>query len=410
MPAESKIITYKLPDGLRVVHLQLDSRVEYCGVAVRAGSRDELPEEFGLAHFVEHTIFKGTQNRSASRIINHMEAVGGELNAYTTKEETYVYSVFPQGNFRRAVDLISDLVINSRFPDPELDKEREVVAEEIDSYLDSPSDAVFDDFDDLIFAGTGLGHNILGSETALRTFDSASCRRFIDRFYSAPNMVFFYLGNLGESVVRRMIQSRFEALPSHPVSHDYSPMPAPAPFAVRRDDQDNHQAHTVVGALIPSLYSRERFAVALLNNILGGPGMNSMLNVALRERRGLVYSVDSSTSLYSDVGLLSIYCGCNPEDNNRCLRLIRNQLEQIAQKPMTQSALDRARRQFIGQQIVASASLEQTILSAARSMLFHNKVYTRAETTAILQSLTPDTLTAAARHFHPSRFSTLTLG
>lgn len=402
--------TYCLDNGLRVVHIEHHSRIEYCGVAVRAGSRDERPDEYGLAHFVEHTIFKGTENRSASRIINHLEAVGGELNAYTTKEETYVYSVIPQGFFNRAIDLIADLVLNSRFPDQELDKEREVVAEEIDSYLDSPSESVFDDFDDLIFAGTSLGHNILGSRQTLDSFDSSKCRGFIDRFYSAPNMVFFYYGPLPAAKVRSAIESKFNRLPTHSVAHEYSLAGIPArPFNTRRADEDNHQAHTLMGAIIPSLYSPERFAMALLNNILGGPGMNSRLNVALRERRGLVYSVDSSTALYSDIGLLSIYCGSNPEDRDRCVRLINSELRRLAEKPLSERALNAARRQYLGQQIVASGATEQMVLAAARSMLFTGEVMTRERVVDIINSLTPGDMAKAAESLSPSRFSTLTI-
>lgn len=396
---------------MRVVHIDLASRIEYCGVAVRAGSRDERADEYGLAHFVEHTIFKGTDKRSASRIINHLEAVGGELNAYTTKEETYVYSVVPQGYFARAVDLIADLVLNSRFPESELDKEREVVAEEIDSYLDSPSEAVFDDFDDLIFDGTSLGHNILGSRATLETFNSSTCRSFIDRFYSAPNMVFFYCGPLPPAKVRHLVESKFSLLPTHQVSHTYSLDSLPAKqFDIRRDDEDNHQAHTLMGAIIPSIYSPERYAISLLNNILGGPGMNSRLNVALRERRGLVYSVDSSTSLYSDIGLLSIYCGSNPEDRNRCVSLIKSQLRRMTDHPLSPRALTAARRQYLGQQIVASASIEQTVLGAARSMLFLGEVITRDRVAGILSALTPDDIAKAAASLSPDRFSILTLG
>ena len=401
---------YRLDNGLRVVHIRRDSKVEYCGVAVRAGSRDERADELGLAHFVEHTIFKGTQSRTANRIINHMEAVGGELNAYTTKEETYVYSVFPYGNLRRAVDLISDLVLNSCFPDSELDKEREVVAEEIDSYLDQPAEAVFDDFDDIIFNGSSLGHNILGSRSTLNNFDSKACRSFIERYYTAPNMVFFYLGPEPRAKVERLIASYFAEIPTTEVSHCYNTPIEHTPTTVRRAHDENHQAHTVMGCVIPSMYSPERYALSMLNNIIGGPGMNSRLNVALREKRGLVYSVDASTSLYSDTGLLSIYFGCNPEDNDRCRRLVEGELRRLANHPLTERQLDRARRQYLGQQIVASAAVEQVLLSCARQMLFMNSVRTADEMVDTINALTTADIAAAAQYLRPERFSSLTLG
>lgn len=406
-----QLTTLRFDNGLRMVHIHCsDSHVEYCGTAVRVGSRDEDSSRHGLAHFVEHTIFKGTIRRSASRIINHMEAVGGELNAYTTKEETYVYSVFPRGNFRRAVDLIADLILNSQFPDRELDKEREVVAEEIDSYLDSPSEAVFDDFDDLIFKGCSLGHNILGSRKTLDTFNSSTCLEFVRHYYSAPNMVFFYLGHLPSDKVASLVESRFNGLPDHEVKHDYRPADATLRFDERRRDADNHQAHTVMGCIVPSFYSEERFALSLLNNILGGPGMNSRLNVSLRERRGLVYSVDSTLSLYTDLGLISIYSGCNPEDNNRCIALIRKELDKISSQQLSPRTLEAAKRQYLGQQIVASASLEQIALGAARSMLFTGEILTREQVVARINTLTPDSVAKVAAYLNPSRFSILTLG
>ncbi len=224
-------------------------------------------------------------------------------------------------------------------------------------------------------------------------------------------MVFFYCGPLPVAKVRHLVESKFASLPTHQVSHLYPVDSLPArPFDLRRDDEDNHQAHTLMGAIIPSIYSPERYALSLLNNILGGPGMNSRLNVALRERRGLVYSVDSSTALYSDVGLLSIYCGSNPEDRDRCVRLIKGQLRRIADTPLSPRALNAARRQYLGQQIVASASIEQTVLGAARSMLFLGEVITRDRVADILRSLTPADIAKAAESLSPDRFSILTLG
>lgn len=399
-----------LSNGLRAIVIPKQSAVEYCGIAVGAGSRDEAPGEEGLAHFVEHTIFKGTTHRRSTHIINRMERVGGELNAYTTKEETMVYSIFPVGNFPRAVELIADLVLNSVFPDSELDKEREVVADEIDSYLDSPADAVYDDFEDLIFKGSPLGHNILGTREALAGFNSKFCRRFIERFYVARNMVFFYLGPLNPDRAISLINRYFGQLPEGEAKNRGQRTDIAAPFAIRRNNGDNHQAHNIIGIPVESLYSGQRHALALLNNIIGGPGMNSRLNIQLRERRGLVYSVESSTSLYTDAGLMTIYFGCNPEDLSRCRRIIETELTRLATERITQRSLDAAKRQYNGQLIVASASNEQLALSAARSTLYHGKARTIDESARIINGLTYNEIAETAALLAPGRCSILTLG
>ena len=398
-----------LSSGLRLVYIKRNSVAEIFGVATKVGSRDEMPGEYGLAHFVEHTIFKGTSKRRANSIINCMESVGGELTAYTTKEETFIYSIFPQGNALRAINLISELVNNSIFPNNELDKEREVVAEEIDSYLDSPSEAVYDDFDDMLFAGSPLGHNILGNKESLGSFNSDVCRMFLNRFYRVSNMVVFYIGNESLSKISKRIEANFGELREGEIKRDNKSPIITKRFEEIRGDGSNHQGHTVMGAPIPSIYSPERHSYALINNILGGPGMNSRLNVSLRERRGLVYSVESSLAMYSDIGVMAIYFGCNPEDTQRCKRLIETELRRISDYQIPESTLRRAKRQYIGQLTIATASTEQTILSAARSVLFRNKVVTPKDIAKQIERLTSVEIHAAAQMLHPDNLSSLTL-
>lgn len=400
---------FTLPNGMRVVCVKAPSKVDYFGVAINAGSRDENADSHGLAHFVEHTIFKGTARRRAGHIINRMEAVGGELNAFTTKEETNVYSIFPQGNLSRAVELIADLIRNSVFPERELAKEREVVREEIDSYLDTPSEAVFDDFENLIFKGSQLGHNILGEASNLGSFTSEACRRWIDTCYTPDRMVAFYHGGMSPARARDIIERRFGDIAPTPSSlQRTTPQPVDA-FAVRRNI-DSHQAHCVCGATVPGIYSNERHALGLLTNILGGPGMNSRLNIALRERRGLVYTVDASTVMMSDCGLVAIYFGCDPADADRCTDLVMRELELISTAPLTRRQLNAAKKQYLGQLVVASDNREQIALNAARSTLYFNRVPSVAEVRAQIEALTPDDLLHASRHLSPSRFSRLTLG
>ena len=397
-----------LPSGLRLVCVQAPGAgVEYFGVTVGAGSRDDPEGLFGLAHFVEHTIFKGTSRHRSSHLINRMESCGGELNAYTSKQSTTVYTVSPTGNLARAVELVADLVMNSSFPQAELDKEREVVADEINSYLDIPSEAVFDDFDDLLFAGSPLGHNILGNRAALDRFDSDICRSYLDRLYVAPNMVAFYSGPQSPSRVEAMVARRFADLSSRPAARPAQTLPLAPCFAESRD-LAIHQAHTVVGARVCDMFSDRRFALSLLVNILGGPGMNSLLNVELREKRGLVYTVDASLSLMPDTGVFTIYFGCDASDTPLCRRLIDRAITSLADTPMTRRRFDAAVRQYVGQMTVAADNRENTVMSLARQALYRDHLIPSDQIVDRLRSLTPADLRQAAETIRPHLLSSLT--
>lgn len=389
------------PSGMRMVHLRVPgSAVGYCGVAVRAGSRDEGCDRRGLAHFVEHTIFKGTSKRSPWHIINRMEAVGGELNAYTTKEETTVYSVFPSGNLPRAAELIADLVADSRFPERELAKEREVVADEIDSYLDSPSEAVFDDFEDLIFAGSDLGHNILGDREALATFTSDVCREYLRTRYVPADMVAFYAGNLAPERVFACLEQKFAHVSGTPAPSTRRAPEVLPPFDVVRNI-DSHQCHTIMGARTGGFDSPDRYALALITNILGGPGMNSLLNVALRERRGLVYSVEASTGLFSDCGSMAIYYGCDPSDDALCRKLVTDTVSRVADGFITPRRLEMAKKQYLGQLVIASENIENRILGIARRLLYRHEAYTAAQTAEAIRAVTPARIAGLAESLMP---------
>lgn len=400
---------YRLSNGLRVVYRRCDSRVDYCGVTVNVGSRDEIASQYGLAHFVEHTIFKGTERRKAWHIINRMEAVGGELNAFTTKEETTIYTVAPEGNVERSLELLGDLISGSRFPKSELDKERDVVMDEINSYLDTPSEAVFDDFDDLLFADSELGHNILGSEEVLSNLDSDDCRGWLHKYYVPENMVLFYAGNCDMKRVIRIAERHMGGL-----HHQMPTQSRRVPMVAERFDEyrsiDSHQAHTVIGCRIPGMYDENRWGVALLTNILGGPGMNSLLNVALRERRGLVYTVDASTAMYTDSGAFTIYFGCDGEDSKRCRRLALEQIERLASERMSDRALEQAKRQYVGQLTVAGENREQMALSMGRAMLYHDRVMMPQEGIERIMAVDSEALRRVAEMVAPEHCSVLTLG
>lgn len=401
---------HTLDNGLRIVHLYLEgSAVGHCGFAVNAGSRDEdlTAGEGGLAHFVEHTIFKGTRRRRSWHIINRMEAVGGELNAFTTKEDTVVYSAFPHGNTRRALELLVDLLTASQFPDVELEREREVVRDEIASYLDVPADAVFDDFEDMIYAGTPLGHNILGTESGVGSLCSADCRRWLARHYTVPHMALFYAGPDTADAFVRLAARLCAAMPTNSdLQAPSAPVTLPDFDAPTRDEVrtiDSHQAHVVAGCALPLCNRRGKVSMALLANILGGPGMNSRLNVLLRERRGLVYSVEASTTHFRDSSMFTVYFGCDHEDRRRCHDIVRRTIETAASTPMTARAFDGARRQYLGQILLADDNTSERIIAIARAMIHHDEAQggtprpmTRAELAALMDTLTPDDIKEAA--------------
>ena len=401
------ISLHTLPNGLRLVHVQRNAPVAWCGLAIDAGSRDEGYHQHGLAHFVDHTIFKGTKRRSSTRINNRMEQVGGELNAYTTKESTMLYCIFPSEHLERAVELIADLVENSTFPEHELATELDVVLEEVASYRDSPSEAVYDDFEDMLLAGSQLGHNILGNEQHLRSASSACCLNWLKHLYVPSNMVFFSVGNTPASRVFRLAE-KYMGLMSH--SKQGIERVAPAVVEPQRKvvDLNLHQSHTIVGARVPGMYDEQRFALSLLNNILGGPGMNSLLNVSLREKRGLVYTVESSLVTFTDCGMIQIYLGCDHDKLKKALRLIAGTIDSLAQNPLTERRLDAYKRQYCGQMLVASDSAEVAAMAAGRGLLYYNDVSSLQDNIDCIQSVTPEQLQQAAQLLTLDRCSILT--
>ena len=395
-----------LSNGMRLVARATSLPVEHCGVIINAGSRDEGPELHGLAHFVEHTIFKGTGSHKAAYVRDRMELVGGELNAYTTKEETAIYSTFPAGHLNRALALIAEMVTDANFPDTELSKEKLVVGEEIDTYLDTPSDAIFDDFEEIVYEGSPLAHNILGTRESLARFTSADCRRWLEERFTPGRMVFFYSGPTDPEKVFNLADKYFRGLTRPDTALDRAVPPVNAPFERINDSRESFQAHTIIGTRIPGLLDPGRLDVALLANILGGPGMNSLLNVALRERYGLVYSIDASTSLMSDNGLLTIYFGCDPDDVKRCLRLTERVINSLTDTAISERKLEAAKRQFIGQLTVGSVNSEQVAISMGRSVLYRGYARTLSETIEGINTTTPDRLLSAAQALrHSSRLT-----
>lgn len=404
---DKNIFMNVLPNGLRMVHVMNNSHVGWCGLAVNAGSRDDVEGKLGLAHFVEHTIFKGTTHRRAWHILNRMETVGGELNAYTTKEGTMLYSVFPAKHLERAIDLLTDLVCYSTFPAHELEREMDVVLEEVASYRDTPSEAIYDDFEDMIFSGNAMGHNILGTKADIKSMKSEDCQHDLKSQYVPSNMAFFSVGPEKPEKVFRLAEKHLGFLRR---TLDRAPREVPALLPPRRQvvNIDSHQSHTIVGARVPSMYDKDRFALALLNNIVGGPGMNSLLNVCMRERLGLVYTVESSIASFTDCGLMEIYFGCEENHVKKSLDIIARTIDALAQSPMPERRLEAFKKQYCGQLLIAASNTEFTAMNAGKSLLFWNEVSGVEHAVERILSVTPEQLRQSAEQLTMPHCSVLT--
>lgn len=411
-----KYNTYTLDNGLRIIHLPSDSKVVYCGYQINVGTRNEEPGEEGLAHFCEHVTFKGTERRKAWHILNCLESVGGDLNAYTNKEGTVYYSAILKEHIARAVDLLTDIVFHSVYPQAEIDKEVEVICDEIESYNDSPAELIYDEFENIIFKGSPLGHNILGTAEQVRSFKTEDALRFTRKLYRPDNAIFFAYGDIDFKKLVKLIRKALadddsgkvaenaansvgklaeEKLPQisqitqisgdensitteKSVSSVKSVGPENYPSVGKEIagqtivmQKNTHQAHVMIGTRAYDVSDSRRMPLYLLNNMLGGPGMNAKLNLALREHNGLVYTVESTMVAYGDTGIWSIYFGCDEHDVKRCLRLVRKELDKFMQKPLSEAQLKAAKKQIKGQVGVACDNRENFALDFGKSFLHY---------------------------------------
>ena len=391
-----KYNTYILDNGLRIIHLPSDSKVVYCGYQINAGTRNEEPGEEGLAHFCEHVTFKGTERRKAWHILNCLESVGGDLNAYTNKEGTVYYSAILKEHIARAVDLLTDIVFHSVYPQAEIDKEVEVICDEIESYNDSPAELIYDEFENIIFKGSPLGHNILGTAEQVRSFKTEDALRFTRKLYRPDNAIFFAYGDIDFKKLVRLLKKSFLSEERRGKSEEttfgdrresqFNSPEAQAQFNIQHStfntqhsfegqtivmQKNTHQAHVMIGTLAYDVNDSRRMPLYLLNNMLGGPGMNAKLNLALREHNGLVYTVESTMVAYGDTGIWSIYFGCDEHDVKRCLRLVRKELDKFMQKPLSEAQLKAAKKQIKGQVGVACDNRENFALDFGKSFLHY---------------------------------------
>lgn len=399
---------FMLANGLRCVYRRSDSRVAYIGVAVNAGSRDEEEGKYGLAHFVEHTIFKGAGKRSSFQISERMESVGGELNAYTSKENTVFYTIAPAGDAARAIGLLADLMIRPTFPHEEVEREKEVVLEELKDSLDNPAEALFDQFERKVYAGSDLGHDILGTPETVHALRREDCLEWVERFYTPGEMVVFVQSPDSQVMVERLLERHFGLL-GRPDTPRRRVAPAGYPEFRELVERGGHQAHTLVGSPAFGRHDPRRYALMLYNDYLGGPSMNSRLNRELREKRGLVYVVDSHPSLLSDCGMEYIYFGADPQATKRCLRLVEGELERICHHLPGTAAFEKMKKKYVGRLLVHSDNLESAAMSIGRSVLLYGEVHDAAWTAEAISQVSAEDFLETARLIRSGASHSLTL-
>ena len=406
-----KYNTATLSNGLRIIHLPSPSPVVYCGIGVAAGSRHEMAGEEGVAHFVEHMSFKGTRRRSAIQILNCLESVGGDLNAFTNKEDTMFYAAIQKEHFLRAVDLLTDIVFCSQYPQHEVEHEVDVICDEIESYNDTPAELIYDVFENQLFKGHPLGHNILGTREQVQCFTSQHALRFTQRYYRPDNAIFFVYGDVNFTRLVKRLESRRE---EGGTMNEITPVLDISPSSLlplhSSNKQEHHQAHVMLGCQSFSYNDSRRMPLFLLNNILGGPGMNARLNLKLREQHGLVYTVESSMASYSDTGVWSVYFGCDHHDVKRCIRLVRRELDRMMQAPLTERQFVAAKRQLKGQLTIAADNREQFALDMAKHFLHYGKERSLEETIEQIDAITaPQLQDVAQQLFAPEHMQQLIL-
>ncbi|MDG1351135.1 MAG: pitrilysin family protein [Crocinitomicaceae bacterium] len=361
--------------GLRLVYLHKPSSVAHLGFFFRAGSRFEKENQTGLAHFLEHCVFKGTKKRSGIQTISRLDEVGGELNAYTAKEELCLHASFPKQHLARAIELLSDISVNPTFSKREVQKEKEIVIDEINSYLDSPSDKIFDDFEEEFFKGHALGNNILGKREDLKKLSQKDLHEFVQSYFSKENLVVSFVGDISIESLERYLNKYMENMPNKGVAIKINPYSGYEPFNIVRKES-NYQAHLILGGMAPNYFDEKRTAMAMLMNMLGGPAMNATLNISLRERHVLAYSIEAAYVPYADVGFWQIYVGCESKNINKSIKLIHKELTRLQNKQISEAKLKRLKQQFKGQLALSMDVNSGMMHSLGKSLLAFGQIDT----------------------------------
>lgn len=405
---EKEFLIFSLKNGIRIIHKQTSDEVAHCGIIINAGSRDESEHEQGIAHLIEHVLFKGTKKRKAFHILNRIDSVGGELNAYTTKEETCIYASFLTRYFERAVELIADITFQSTFPDKEIIKEKAVIEDEINSYLDNPSEQIFDDFDEQIFWNHPLGKNILGTPDSLKKIKRKDILNFVQRNYTSNQIVFSSIGNIPEALLKRIMEKHLGSVKLKTSDQKRKAFKTYKPCEVETK-KDTNQSHCIIGNLAYGVNHKERTSLVLLNNLLGGPAMNSRLNLAIREKYGFTYNLESNYAIFTDTGLFSVYMGTDTKHIERCVQLVHKELDLLKTKRMGSQQLQIAKQQLIGNIALAQESKVNLMLSLGKSILLFNKVDKLSDIYKKIESITPEKILAIANQvFEKKQLSRLT--
>jgi predicted Zn-dependent peptidase len=402
-----EILLHTLDNGIRLVHHRIPGIVAHCGLMINVGSRDESEKEHGIAHFIEHMLFKGTHKRKAFHILSRLEDAGGELNAYTTKEETAVHASFLIGDYEKAVELISDVTFHSIFPPKEVEKEKDVVIEEINSFLDNPAEQIFDDFEETIFPGQPIGRNILGTRKSVRSFSREKLAEFVAVNYTANQMVFCSVGNLPDEKILKLFRQYFSEIdtPKKPIRERKSWQYKPS-FTIKR--RDTHQNHCIIGNLSYDLKDKRRMGMFLLNNILGGQGMNSRLNLSLREKNGLAYNVESGYNPYSDTGVFLIYFGTESKYLDKSIAITQAEMKKLRDTSLGPIQLSKAKNQIKGYLARGYENHESLMLSLGKSLQVFDRIDTIEDICLKIDNVTASEILETANEiFDPSTLSTL---
>lgn len=395
--------SYQLFNGIRIIHKFIPNMVSHCGIIINAGSRDENSAEHGLAHFIEHVIFKGTKKRRAHHILARLEDVGGEINAYTTKEETCVYTSFMYKDYERAIELLTDIVFHSVFPDKELEREKEIVYDEINSYKDSPSELIFDDFDELLFRNNPMGRNILGTKKTVRSFSREKINRFITNNYKTDEIVISSVGNIKFNRLIQLINKHFADIPANTGRKNRKLLSSYSPERHELKKR-TYQTHCVIGNLAYSLKHENRLGMYLLNNLLGGPGLSSRLNMSLREKNGYSYNTESNYTPYSDTGAFSVYFGTDKHNLDKSMNLVLKEFRKLRDVKLGIAQLTKAKRQLIGQIAISSENYENHMLSMGKGFLIYNHVDSFPEIAKKIENLTSAKLLEIANDVLDDRY------
>jgi predicted Zn-dependent peptidase len=394
-------------NGIRLLHIPAGGPVAHIAVFINAGTRDEDEHQSGLAHFIEHTIFKGTIKRKSYHVITRLENVGGELNAFTSKEETCIFATFLTEHFLRALDLIADIITHPTFPEKELKKEKDVILDEINSYKDNPSEEIYDVLEENIFKGHALGKNILGNPDDLVKFTRQNALAFIKKNYTGENMVVCTSGNLNFKKICSQVEKFFEAVPPVTPQRNRQAFSSYQPFNLNFS-RSTYQTHCMIGNVAYDRKDLRRFPMFLLNNILGGPAMNSRLNLAVRERHGYAYTVESAFLPYTDTGIFSIYTGTDSENLSKSLALIRKEMDKIRTFKLGVAQMSQARRQLIGQIEIANESNLNYMMAVGKAFLHDGRLDEPEEIRKKIEAITTGQILEAANEIlNPERLSVL---